>query len=239
MIKKALEYLVSLKGNRTYEINGETYSDQDLVRIDPIVYRPNSIRVSGLDSLIQLVKKEAHRFEKLLPIYVRVMDEHNVEVFTSYDHEMKRSWLYTARCEVPGFSDGFRNQEVAIIQLRSKFMENEGTAYLLDLLSRISKENGVTTNDNGVSQEVVARAGVSLKTSVAIKPRVVLKPYRTFQEVDQPASEFLFRLDEKGDVGLFEADGGMWKLKAKENIQAHLASGLQDEINNGSVVVMM
>ena len=36
-------------------------------------------------------------------------------------------------------------------------MPGEGVDYLLDLLSRINKENGVTTRDNGVSQEVEAR----------------------------------------------------------------------------------
>ena len=29
--------------------------------------------------------------------------------------------------------------------------------------------------------------------------------------MEQPESEFLLRLDDDGNVGLFEADGGMWK----------------------------
>ena len=54
----------------------------------------------------------------------------------------------------------------------------------------------VTTRDNGVSQEVEARQGVSLKALVQVKPRVALRPFRTFLEVEQPVSEFLLRLDD-------------------------------------------
>ena len=71
--------------------------------------------------------------------------------------------------------------------------------------SRMSKDSGVTTRDNGVSQEVEARQGVSLKALVQVKPRVALRPFRTFLEVEQPVGEFLLRLDDDGNVGLFEA----------------------------------
>lgn len=62
--------------------------------------------------------------------------------------------------------------------------------------------------------------------------------YRTFLEVEQPESQFLLRLNEKGEVGLFEADGGMWKLAAKKNVSTYLENALADMISAGSVVVM-
>lgn len=140
---------------------------------------------------------------------------------------------------MPGFRDGFREYEKAIIELRSRFFPGEGVNYLLDLLSRMSKENGVTTMDNGVSQEVEARQGISLKTMIAVRPRVSLRPYRTFLEIEQPESEFLLRLDDEGNVGLFEADGGMWELEAKRNICAFFEEALKPEIDGRKVVVMM
>ena len=152
---------------------------------------------------------------------------------------MERDNLYEATCDVPDFREGFRPYEQAVIELRSKFAPGVGVDYLLDLLSRISKDNGVTTRDNGVSQEVEARQGVSLKAVVQVKPRVVLRPYRTFLEVEQPESEFLLRLDDDGNVGLFEADGGMWKMDAKRRISAYFEAELAGAIDSGSVVVMM
>lgn len=111
--------------------------------------------------------------------------------------------------------------------------------YLLDLLSRMSKDSGVTTRDNGVSQEVEARQGVSLKALVQVKPRVALRPFRTFLEVEQPESEFLLRLDDDGNVGLFEADGGMWQQTAKASITAYFEDKLAEEVKDGKIVVMM
>lgn len=113
------------------------------------------------------------------------------------------------------------------------------TGELLDLLSRMSKDSGVTTRDNGVSQEVEARQGVSLKALVQVKPRVALRPFRTFLEVEQPESEFLLRLDDNGNVGLFEADGGMWEQTAKASITAYFEDKLAQEVKDGKIVVMM
>lgn len=238
MIKEAIQYLVSLKDNKTYDINGETYSDRELFRIAPHIDRPSKISVSGLDSIVKLVKAELARV-KAGPVFIRVDDARKVSVFTALDAVMGRNSLYEASCDVPGFRDGFREYKKAVIELRSRFAPGDGVNYLLDLISRISKENGVTTEDNGVSQTVEARQGVSLKTKVQVKPRVPLCPFRTFLEVQQPESEFLLRLDNDGNVGLFEADGGMWAMEAKKRIGAYFEEALSDEIHNGVVVVML
>ena len=103
----------------------------------------------------------------------------------------------------------------------------------------MSKDSGVTTKDNGVSQTVEVKAGVSLKQNVEINPRVKLQPFRTFLEVAQPESEYLLRVDETGRIGLFEADGGVWKLEAMQNVKEYLAVELDDLVKSGQVVVMM
>ena len=147
MLKEFAQYLVSLKDNKTYNIHGDTYSDHDLVRIKPHIDRPANLSVSGLDSIVKLVRNELDMFENL-PVFIRVDDARTVSVFTTYDDMMCRDSLYTAKCDVPGFRDGFREYEQAIIELRSKFAPGPGVDYLLDLLSRMSKDSGVTTRDN-------------------------------------------------------------------------------------------
>lgn len=129
-------------------------------------------------------------------------------------------------------------REVALIELRSLCIPNEGTAYLLDLLSRMTNENSVSTNDNGVTQTVEARQGVALNALIEIKPRVMLRPFRTFLEVEQPESEFLLRVDPDEGIGFFEADGGIWKLEAKKNIADYFLKNMGDLIDAGKVVVM-
>lgn len=238
MLREFAEYLASMKENKTYSINGEVYSDNALYRVEPYIPTPKQIEVSGLDSIVKLVRNEQDMFDNY-PIFIRVDGARSVSVFTTYGTEMQRDYLYAAKCDVPGFADGFREHDKAIIELRSKFEQNDGTEYLLELLSRVSKDSGVTTRDNGVSQEVEARTGVSLKQMVAVKPRVALRPYRTFMEVEQPESDFLLRLDGAGKVGLFEADGGMWRLDAKRKIQGYFEEELRKEIEEGKVVVMV
>ena len=63
----------------------------------------------------------------------------------------------------------------------------------------MTDEKSVSTNDNGVTQTVEARQGVALNALAQVKPRVLLRPFRTFLEVEQPESEFLLRVDP--DVG--------------------------------------
>ena len=65
-----------------------------------------------------------------------------------------------------------------------------------------------------------------------------LKPFRTFLEVAQPESEFILRVNDKGNIGLFEADGGVWKLEAKRNIAAYFEKELADFISDKKVIVM-
>lgn len=236
MLAKFVEKIVGLRETKTFEINGDTYATEQLHRIAPHVDRPNAIRVSGLNSICKLIREEMDMLQTTL--MVEVHDYETVSVFTTLLDDLSRDNLYTAKADVPGFSRGFRNAEEAIIQLRSLFIPNADTAYLLDLLSRMNTEQGVTSSDNGVTQTATARQGIALNEKVALKPRVTLQPFRTFLEVGQPESEFLLRVNERGEIGLFEADGGVWKLEAKRNIAAYFERELKDLIEAGKVVVM-
>ena len=237
MLANMIEKIVSLKETKTFNINGETYSDRPLERIAPHVDRPRQIEVSGLDSICKLIREELDNVHTT--IMVRVSNYNEVECFTAYRNDFSRFYLYKATADVPGFRSGWREREEALIQLRSLFIPNGGTEYLLNLLSRISEESAVTSNDNGVTQRVEARQGIALSGLVDVKPRVSLQPFRTFLEVAQPESEFLLRVDKDKGIGFFEADGGVWKLEAKRNIVKFFEDNLEDLIENNLVVVMM
>ena len=237
MLAKMIDKIISLKQPQTYEINGDTYSDENLYRIPPYVDRPKMLEVSGLDSLCKLIRTE--RDAVGAPIMVQIKSHNCVEVFTTYLEDFSRNSLYRAAADAPGMRSGFRTQEEALIELRSMFIPNEGTDYLLKLLSRMSSESTVSTNDNGVTQTVEARQGVALNAVVDVKPRVVLRPFRTFLEVEQPESEFLLRVDKDKGIGFFEADGGIWKLEAKRNIAQYFGRALDDMVKAGDVVIML
>lgn len=240
MLEKALRYLVGLKDNKTYEIDGKTYSDNSLHLIESERFYRKGLEFGSLDAIVKMVKTELPDYtDGTDPIFIRVIDHKNVEVFTRPDDRERRLFPYSAKCTDADFREGWRDQQAAIIELRSRFLPTDDSAYLLGLISRINNDEGVQSSDNGVSQTVTAKKGVSLMATEQVKPRLSLQPFRTFREVAQPESEFILRLDEDGRVGLFEADGGIWKIEAKINIAAYLSSALASEVESGVVVVMI
>lgn len=236
MLSKMIDKIVSLKQTQTFEIGGQTYTDGHLTRIPPHVDRPECITVSGLDGICKLIRTELEKVG--VTILVQAKSYKTVEVMTTYLPNFSRNALYRAEADVPGLRTGFRDRETALIELRSLFIPNEGTQYLLDLLSRITDEKSVSSRDNGVTQVVEARQGVALNAVVEVKPRILLRPFRTFLEVEQPESEFLLRVDADKGIGFFEADGGVWRLEAKRNIADYFGRHLADLIDAGRVVVM-
>ena len=237
MLQKALEYLVGLKDNKTYEIGGKTWSDHPLNLIEERKKYRGELQFGSLDAIVQMVRQELADYDGILPLYIQVKDPKIVRVFTRPDELEERVFPYCAVCDDVEFRPGWREQDNAIIELRSRFLPTEDTDYLLNLISRINNDQGVQTTDNGVSQTVVAKQGVSLVGSETVKPRLLLQP--TFREVPQPQSEFILRLDENGRVGLFEADGGIWKMEAKDNIKNYFLQALEREVKEGTVLVMV
>lgn len=145
MLAEMIDKIVSLKETKIFEIDGQTYSDANLTRIPPHVDRPDSVSVSGLDAVCKLVRTEIAKVGTTIMVHVR--DYNKVEVMTTYLPDFSRNVLYRAQADAPGMRTGWRDRETALIELRSLFIPNEGTEYLLDLLSRMSDENTVSTND--------------------------------------------------------------------------------------------
>ena len=67
---------------------------------------------------------------------------------------------------------------------------------------------------------------------------IKLKPYRTYQEVAQPESIFLIRVNEHV-ISFTEADGGMWKLEARETVKKFLEEKLSEEVAAGTVYIAL
>lgn len=234
-----IEELVRDSEADVIELNGETYSTRELTRVPKIYYRPREVQLNTLDSLVDIIRVELHK--ATTPLFVKITSPDCVEAFTTYheDEDYTRDDMYLARAELPRVDlNKFIEHEDFMISLRSKFIENDDINYLLSLLASITDKNSVESNDDGISQSVQAKKGVVMVQTVNTKPRVTLQPYRTFLEVEQPASEFLLRLKEGGYVALFEADGGAWRLAAKKSIKEYLTNALLDEITEGIVVVI-
>lgn len=130
-----------------------------------------------------------------------------------------------------GFLGKFMSLEEFLIGLQVRFAEADDRQRLLALLSNVKHEQVKTALDDGVTQVVQARAGVALVSDVAVPNPVLLVPYRTFRDVVQPSSLFVLRVQSGRsgglpEVGLFEADGGAWRLQAVARIREWLVEAL-------------
>lgn len=244
-LKEAIDRILEMAAPKTYQIGPDTYASEELVLVDSAPSRPKDFYVDTLSGLVRIIKEEGSKIG--LKLLVQVEDQHHVVVWSDYlgaravpSRMFERFRLYTATADVPRITVGnYMDQQQAIIELQSLHNSTPDRDYLLDLLSKIDVTQGVKSTDNGVTQEATVKTGVVLKDTVPVKPIVELQPFRTFIEIDQPVSKFLLRVDEHGRAGLFEADGGAWKLEAKRSIAKWLSDALAAEIEAGKVVVMI
>lgn len=215
--------------------------EDGITHLKPDMEYPAEIRLHSLDALVQMVKSEAVSIYDS-PVYLEAKGYNNVGVFLQIDTGMRcfRTELYNVvASDVPGWKEETElPYEQALIAIRTRFQQTNDTAYLLKLLSEISNGAKVTFAENGIATTVITKQGVDLQGNVPIRPIITLKPYRTFQEIEQPASEFHIRISERG-IKFIEADGGMWKLEARRTIVAHLIENLTELIDAGRVFVML
>lgn len=125
--------------------------------------------------------------------------------------------------------------EEFIVGLQTRFTDSEDRPRLLALLGNVKHESVKTAVDDGITQIVQARAGIALVSDVAVPNPVLLAAYRTFRDVVQPASLFVVRVHAGAAgglpvVGLFEADGGAWRLTAVERIRQWLSDALPKDV---------
>lgn len=247
MLKEAIEKIkeMAIEGDKiqTIVIDRCVYAKDPkgyLVKIAPEESRrvePQPITATSLEGFVNWIKREVYEGT----LIVEVTNYNSVSCWTERDiiREGMSHLLLTTTERNNLFYEGFRGHEEAMIELRSKFQYTEDIDYLLKLLSSITLEDKVQSDDNGLSQQVTVRKGIALKDTETVKPIVKLKPYRTFYEVEQPESEFLLRLGDDGKVGFFEADGGMWKMTARKTIKEYLEKALEKEIGENRVVVTL
>ncbi len=140
----------------------------------------------------------------------------------SLNHK-KRHAIAQCTAHVPDIVFGkYLDTDTFNTMLLSNFIDTEARSTLFKVVKSMTKEQSLNTNDDGVSQVLTVKQGVSLAANVTFQNPVPLRPMRTFTEVSQPESNFTLRVDEHANCALFEADGGAWKNAAVSSIKSYL-----------------
>ena len=243
-LKDALQYVVGLsigaEKTEVLEINGKTYADKNLTRYDKMP-KADRIKAATLTSLVDYI----HQCNKEFPgsMIIHIVGPTQVRLMSTLDKEREREVLFEVNAETSEFRfDQWYEQERMMIELQANFQMNDDLGLVLKAVGNIEKKNGETYSDDGCSQVATMSTGIATKADVIVPNPVTLIPYRTFQEVAQPASKFVFRIGDKEAPAfkIVEAEGGIWKNEAIANIKAFLKDNLwtlPDEIRDSITVI--
>lgn len=224
MLKQLFEYVVELRKPFMYELDGRMYSDKRMEEVVKIPYA-DSFTLTTLSSLVEYIKSNVDTMKGHM--FVHVKSPTCVEVFSQLDVDRKREKIVTVCASLPTIqTDTYIEREKFNIALQSKFVPNEDRDLLLRFVGTVEDGTVAEYGDDGVTQKATVKTGIASKGDAIVPNPVVLMPYRTFTEVGQPASAFVFRMkSDKYDgitCAIYEADGGVWKNKAMENIKDYL-----------------
>lgn len=230
MIEKAIKYIVGLKAPEIKEINGQTYSDKPLTRI---AHNPKAepITMNTLTSLIDYIESG---MDKRGNVFVHIVSPTEVKMYSALDDDREREYMVNVTAQVPSFRfNEFIGLEEFCINLQSKFIDSPDRSLLLKFAGTVEAGSVAQYGDDGVTQKATIKQGVASKADAVVPNPVELTAYRTFVEVEQPCSRYIFRMKQNAaggvSCGLFEADGGAWKIDAKNAIRDFLMSELEDE----------
>jgi hypothetical protein len=221
-----VDKIVSLAPVEQFDIHGLKYSKKGLVLVKPP--EADAFTVTTLDGFVNMLEAGIDGFDVDKTV-VHVVDHQTVQLAgrkaSSYGTRLVHLTATPAK-GITGFNfNSFTAQEDFLIGLHSHFQKSEDLDYLLRLASHIDLKETINIVDSGVAQEVTVRNGVAFKETQEAKIQLALKPYRTFRELDQPASNFVFRVKAGGGgMALFEADGGAWKIDAINAIASWLTN---------------
>lgn len=247
MIKEAIEKILELDGPKVVgiadpDIPGLTrdYTERPLHQIKSPV--PSPLKVSTLKGFCDYLNSGTDKvYPNFIPELVLIHGHDQVSAVTSLEIKgATRSTIIIGKCMDYDFSFAKAyDLESFIVGLQSCFVKTNTRDTLLSVVSALKIEKGATIKDDGVSQVVQTQSGVSRVANIALPNPVTLKPFRTFLDIDQPESEFIFRINEtNGGVScrLIEADGGAWKVTAVEAIKSYLKENIAHPELNLTIV---
>jgi hypothetical protein len=233
MLKELLQYVVNeFSEVQTLDIgDGRFFTSRPVTPMTYPIQKP--LQFNTLQSLIDF----ANSLDTPDEIIAHVIDEKEVLLIAAVVDDYAQRICYakaTTGLQPEPFPFGrFLQPEEFAIQLRTKFIQTDTMLQLLQVTGNISTSATVEVTDDGFTQTVGQKAGVVLKSRAELPTEIVLAPFRTFLEIDQPLSPFFVRARKSGelpDLALFATDGGAWRIDAVKGIAAFLKANLNESI---------
>lgn len=228
-----LEKVAEMAQPNTLTEGIRTFVDKPMHMLVDEIAADIPLHTNSLSSVADYIKSNAD-FDALASDgrkIIHVEDEKTVRLYTEMNSFKKRSALLLASAWVSSFPFGqWLSLENFIISVQANFVADEHRDELLSFVATVKQDTGVEQQDDGVTQKVTTRSGVSLSRTSKVPNPITLRPFRTFSEVEQPESAFVFRIKAEEGCGvkaaLFAADGDAWRhdaiLKIRDYFQTHV-----------------
>lgn len=233
-IKKILE----IGEISTIKQNDVLYSDRHLYEVKKEIITFPTIVSSSLTSLIDYI--EANRDNLFMDeCMIHVKDYHSVNLISkSRDDSEERDIAF--KCKFDFIQEGpgrnginyYANLEDFNILVQTSFILNENARKILKLTGNYKKESAVNIADDGITQSIAARTGVTIVENVDLPNPVDLQKIVTFPEIEQPSRPYVFRMNTNGEAGLFCTDSNIWHMECIGSIKEWIREGLITMFNN-------
>lgn len=225
--KEALEYLVNLGETKVLEIAGKQFTTKQVYAVkDPL---PAALTVTTLSALVDYIKTglDKKSSENLL---LHVESPEKVVLYSELREDQERESYINCNALLPNNIrfNSFLDTDKFNIMLQSSFVDNKDKSLLLKVTGNIQESAIKNVGDDGVSQAATIKTSVANVNDVVVPNPVSLAPRRTFPEIDQPVSKFIFRMESGPTAALYEADGGAWRNEAMQSIKLYLQENLKD-----------
>ena len=264
MLREFAQYLVALARPQTVKVEGRTYATEALTPVkDPqpdalvvatltglveyLVGAPPSPEVPADDGTVHVggprrfslgeydVRNVAPVSGNLLAVHVAdpgLVDVVSVIGGAFLERPVLARALSPNRCQFR--FNTYLAQEEFIIGLLAGFVLTAEAGRVLAVAGNLTSESTVNLLDDGVSQTASLREGVQRLAAAQVPSPVMLRPYRTFPEVAQPESPFVFRVGKGPEnaprCGLFPVLTEAWRLEAVDSIVAWLRERLPADV---------
>lgn len=233
----AVEAIASLQSKLNFvDIGDVKYARGSL---EPVIKEPIPAPLEGvtLCGMIRYISEFRRDLPGVGDDMVRVLSPFEVEYIGPVEGFYKKRTVYY-RSELdqhlPCFPFGeFLDVESFIIKSRALFVPSGSLDEVVSLVSKVVASESIEMKDDGVSQAVQVKKGVSGSTTLSATTRGIypLCPWRTFREIEQPESAFILRLKGSSDspvrAALFDAGGESWRLSVMEKIAIYLDDGIK------------
>ena len=248
MIEKAMNWIERHTTPNIRDIDGVQWTDKQLSKVQNIMSM-DEVEFFTLTSLVEYLQSGVDVPNEFVQhIFINVTAPDHVLVYSEANkgNHYSRTAVADVKAMLPIVKIGkWVDQTEFCIMLRANFIDSDykdkdGTVLLPDtdkealirVASNIVSGTIAQYEDTGISQKATIKTGIQEAEDKLLPDRVALRPYRTFLEVEQPKSEFLFRAQDDRLAGvqlsLQEADGGRWKLDAMAAVKQYLAEALAD-----------